>query len=45
MCHRFEEPCHRLQNMVIDAMLGIECTPVGDDAETARRLGPPYGAA
>jgi phenylpropionate dioxygenase-like ring-hydroxylating dioxygenase large terminal subunit len=44
MCHRFEEPCHRLQNMVIDAMLGIECTPAGDDAETARRLGPPYGA-
>ncbi len=41
MCHRFEEPSHRLQNMVIDAMLGIEHVPEGDSPEMARRFGPP----
>ena len=41
MCHRFEEPSHRLQNMVIDAVLGIARVPAGDDPEIARRFGPP----
>jgi len=41
MCHRFEESCHRIQNMVIDAMLGVSRVPAGDDAETSRRFGPP----
>lgn len=30
MCYRFEEPVHRFQNMVIDRLVGIERTPVGD---------------
>ena len=42
MCSRFEESCHRFQNMVIDHILGIAHVPPGDDPETARRFGPPY---
>jgi len=42
MCSRFEESCHRFQNMVIDHILGIARVPPGDDPETARRYGPPY---
>ena len=30
MCYRFEEPVHRVQNMVIDRMLGIRRVPEGD---------------
>ncbi len=30
MCYKFEEPCHRLQNMVVDKMLGINRVPPGD---------------
>ncbi len=40
MCYRFEESCHRFQNMVIDRMLGIADVPPGDDAETVRMFGP-----
>ena len=40
MCYRFEESCHRFQNMVIDRMLGIANVPTGDDAETVRMFGP-----
>ncbi len=45
MCSRFEESCHRFQNMVIDAMLGLQRIPSGDDPETARRFGPPQNDA
>lgn len=31
MCYHFEEPVHRFQNMVIDAMLGIRNIPEGDE--------------
>ncbi len=40
MCYRFEESCHRFQNMLIDRMLGITAIPPGDDAETVRMFGP-----
>ena len=40
MCYRFEESCHRFQNMVIDRMLGIGDVPPGDDAEIVRMFGP-----
>ena len=30
MCYEFEEPVHRFQNMVIDCMLSIDRTPLGD---------------
>ena len=40
MCYRFEESCHRFQNMLIDRMLGITDVPPGDDAETVRMFGP-----
>jgi choline monooxygenase len=40
MCYRFEESCHRFQNMLIDRMLGIATIPAGDDAETVRMFGP-----
>ena len=40
MCYRFEESCHRFQNMVVDAMLGVRTVPPGDDAETVRMFGP-----
>ena len=40
MCYRFEESCHRFQNMVVDRMLGIADVPPGDDAETVRMFGP-----
>ena len=35
MCYHFEEPVHRFQNMVIDAMLGVRRVPTGDQASTA----------
>ena len=44
MCYRFEEGSHRLQNMVIDGVLGIDRIPPGDDPDTARRHGPPLNA-
>ncbi len=40
MCYRFEESCHRFQNMVIDRMLGVTEIPPGDDEETVRMFGP-----
>jgi len=40
MCYRFEEPIHRLQNMVIDRMVGIERVPAGDEKEEAPVLKP-----
>lgn len=45
MCYRFEESCHRFQNMVIDSMLGERAVPPGDDAETVRMFGPRDAAA
>jgi choline monooxygenase len=40
MCYRFEESCHRFQNMLIDRILGIWGPPPGDDDETVRMFGP-----
>ena len=40
MCYRFEESCHRFQNMLIDRVLGVGDVPPGDDAETVRMFGP-----
>ena len=31
MCYKFEEPVHRFQNMVADAMVGLRRVPPGDD--------------
>ena len=31
LCYHFEEPVHRFQNMVADAMLGISKVPAGDN--------------
>ena len=31
MCYKFEEPVHRFQNMVADAMVGLRRIPPGDD--------------
>ena len=30
LCYHFEEPVHRFQNMIIDAMVGIRRIPAGD---------------
>jgi phenylpropionate dioxygenase-like ring-hydroxylating dioxygenase large terminal subunit len=35
MCYHFEEPVHRFQNMVIDAMVGRRHIPVGSAESTA----------
>jgi choline monooxygenase len=40
MCYRFEESCHRFQNMLIDRMLGVVAIPPGDSEETVRMFGP-----
>jgi choline monooxygenase len=40
MCYRFEESCHRFQNMLIDRLLGVPGVPPGDDEETVRMFGP-----
>jgi len=40
MCYRFEESCHRFQNMLIDRLLGVAGVPPGDDEETVRMFGP-----
>ena len=40
MCYRFEDSCHRFQNMLIDRLLGIPGVPPGDDEETVRMFGP-----
>lgn len=39
LCYRFEEPLHRLQNMVIDKMIGRTHIPKGDDREVAPMFG------
>ena len=31
LCYHFEEPVHRFQNMVADAMLSIRKVPAGDN--------------
>ena len=31
MCYKFEEPVHRFQNMIADAMVGVRRVPPGDD--------------
>ncbi len=38
MCYRFEEPVHRLQNMVADLMTGEIRVPAGDEREEAPQL-------
>jgi choline monooxygenase len=40
MCYRFEDSCHRFQNMLIDRLLGVPGVPPGDDEETVRMFGP-----
>ena len=44
MCFRFEEPVHRLQNMVIDLMLGERRMPPGDGEEALPQLWTDPGA-
>lgn len=39
MCYQFEEPVHRFQNMVIDAMLGVRNIPEGDAVPHAAASG------
>ena len=41
MCHRFEEPVHRFQNMVIDYMVGKPTVPAGDSAEPSPEIASP----
>jgi choline monooxygenase len=45
MCHRFEEPVHRFQNMVIDHMVGTRRVPTGDGVERAPMFGQPSATA
>ena len=33
LCYHFEEPVHRFQNMIIDAMVGRRHIPIGDSLE------------
>ena len=35
LCYHFEEPVHRFQNMIIDAMLSIRRVPAGDKTSAA----------
>ena len=35
MCYHFEEPVHRFQNMIADAMVGVRRVPKGDSANAA----------
>ena len=35
MCYHFEEPVHRFQNMIIDAMTGVRRVPKGDSSGIA----------
>ena len=35
MCYHFEEPVHRFQNMIIDAMVGKRRVPKGDKTQVA----------
>ena len=47
MCYRFEEPVHRFQNLVVDAMLGERRIPPGDERSGADFLDyarPDFGA-
>ena len=49
MCYKFEEPVHRFQNMVADAMVGLRRIPPGDDERGSDFMGdrpppPPDGA-